>query len=163
MRQDSIQELLAKRATGTLTDEELATLNTLIRRDEVVAGALRRAAALRRRRRSIAAMAAAMVAVAALGITLLTPHHGDEAPLMARQQTPAQPLVADELPATAVEAMPAQTAAIVADKKAVTTAAATTQRRQQPTSHKAGEPVVTCNSQCDADSVINDIWKFLTA
>ena len=24
------------------------------------------------------------------------------------------------------------------------------------------EPVVICNNQCDADSVINDIWKFLS-
>ena len=29
--------------------------------------------------------------------------------------------------------------------------------------HKAEEPVVMCNNECEADSVINDIWNFLSA
>ena len=35
--------------------------------------------------------------------------------------------------------------------------------RKQATKPTAKDPVVMCNSQCDADSVISDIWKFLTA
>lgn len=159
MKQDSIQELLAKRAAGTLTDDELATLNILTRRDDVVAGAERRAVAIRGRRRRVAAMVAGVVAVVAVGLTLLMPRH--EEPLMAKQELPKQQVVADEvLPAT-VEAAPVQTAAVDAEKTAA--AVAQTHRPQHHKAAKAGDPVVTCNSQCDADSVINDIWKFLTA
>ena len=152
MKQDSIQELLAKHADGTLTDEELATLNTLTRRDEVVAGAEQRASAIRHRRRRVAAMAAGVVAVVAVGLTLLTPRH--EEPLMAKQEMPVPQVVADEVLTAPVEAAPLQTAAVGTDKSAVAVAK---KHRQQPTSVKACEPVVTCNSQCDADSVINDI------
>jgi len=62
MKKDSIQELLAKRAAGTLTDDELTALNALAGRDEVVAGAERRAVAIRGRRRRVAAMVAGGVA-----------------------------------------------------------------------------------------------------
>ena len=140
MKQDSIQELLAKRAAGTLTDDELTALNALAGRDEVVAGAERRAVAIRGRRRRVAAMVAGVVAVVAVGLTLLTPRH-------------------EVLPAT-VEAVPVQVAAVSTGE---TAAAVPHKQKQQPKAAQAGEPVVTCNSQCDADSVINDIWKFLTA
>lgn len=158
MKQDSIQELLAKRAAGTLTDDELTALNALAGRDEVVAGAERRAVAIRGRRRRVAAMVAGVVAVVAVGLTLLMPRH--EEPLMAKQEPPKQQVVADEvLPAT-VEAAPVQVAAVSTGE---TAAAVPHKQKQQPKAAQAGEPVVTCNSQCDADSVINDIWKFLTA
>lgn len=158
MKQDSIQELLAKRAAGTLTDEELATLNILTHRDDVVACAEQRAVATCHRRRRVAAMAAGVVAVVAVGLTLLMPRH--EEPLMAKQELPKQQVVADEvLPAT-VEAAPVQVAAVSTGE---TAAAVPHKQKQQPKAAQAGEPVVTCNSQCDADSVINDIWKFLTA
>ena len=99
MKQDSIQELLAKRAAGTLTYDELTALNALAGRDEVVAGAERRAVAIRGRHRRVAAMVAGVVAVVAVGLTLLTPRH--EEPLMAKQELPKQQVVADEvLPAT---------------------------------------------------------------
>lgn len=159
MKQDSIQELLAKRAAGTLTDEELTTLNILTRRDDVVAGAERRAVAIRGRRRRVAAMVAGVVAVMAVGLTLLMPRH--EEPLMAKQEVPVQQVVDDEVLTAPVEAMPVQTAAVDAEKTAA--AVAQTHRPQHHKAAKAGDPVVTCNSQCDADSVINDIWKFLTA
>lgn len=157
MKQDSIQELLAKRAAGTLTDDELTTLNALAGRDEVVAGAERRAVAIRGRHRRVAAMVAGVVAVVAVGLTLLMPRH--EEPLMAKQEAPVQQVVDEVLPAT-VEAVPVQVAAVSTGE---TAAAVPHKQKQQPKAAQAGEPVVTCNSQCDADSVINDIWKFLTA
>lgn len=160
MKHDTIQELLAKRAAGTLTEEELATLNTLARRDEVMAGAERRASVIRHRRRSVMAMVVGMVVVVAAGLTLLMPR--SEEPLMAKQEAPAPQVVDDEVMTTPVEAMPMQTAAVSAEKTAAP-AAAVQSRKQQPKTAKVGEPVVTCNNQCDADSVINDIWKFLTA
>lgn len=158
MKKNSIQELLAKRAAGTLTDNELTTLNALSGRDEVVAGAERRAVAIRHRRRRVAAMAAGVVAVMAVGLTLLMPRH--EEPLMAKQEVPVQQVVDDEVMTAPVEAAPVQVAAVSTGE---TAAAVPHKQKQQPKAAQAGEPVVTCNSQCDADSVINDIWKFLTA
>ncbi len=160
MKHDTIQELLAKRAAGTLTEEELATLNTLARRDEVMAGAERRASVIRHRRRSVMAMVVGMVVVVAAGLTLLMPR--SEEPLMAKQEAPAPQVVDEEVMTAPIEAVPMQTAAVSAEKTAAP-AAAVQSRKQQPKTTKVGEPVVTCNNQCDADSVINDIWKFLTA
>lgn len=160
MKQDTIQALLAKRAAGTLTDEELATLNTLTHRDEVVAGAERQAVAIRHKRQRVAAMAVALVAIVAVSVTLLMPR--PEPQLIAKQATAVEQPVPEEIEATPVEAMPLQTASLDVEKVAsVPSAAVKTQ--QQPKAKQNDEPVVMCNNKCDADSVINDIWKFLTA
>ena len=157
MKQETIKALLAKRKAGTLTDEELEMLNRLTRRDEVVAGAEERAAVIvGRRRRAMAACVAACMMVVAAGL-LFTQRH-DTAPMVAQQETVVE-IPEEENIMTPVEVAPQQTAAVNVDK----TAAPTKADRKHVAKPTAEDPVVMCNSQCDADSVISDIWKFLTA
>ena len=157
MKQETIKALLAKREAGTLTDEELEMLNRLTRRDEVVAGAEERAAVIvGRRRRAMAACVAACMMVVAAGL-LFTQRH-DTAPMVAQQETVVE-IPEEENIMPPVEVAPQQTAAVNVDK----TAAPTKADRKHVAKPTAEDPVVMCNSQCDADSVISDIWKFLTA
>lgn len=157
MKQETIKKLLAKREAGTLTNEELEMLNRLTRRDEVVAGAEKRAAVIvGRRRRAVAACVAVCVMVVAAGL-LFTQRH-DTAPMVAQQETVVE-IPEEESIMTPVEVAPQQTAAVDVDK----TVAPTKVDRKHTTKPTTEDPVVMCNSQCDADSVISDIWKFLTA
>lgn len=153
MKKDTIQSLLAKRQAGTLTEAEMEELNRLTHRDEVMAEADRRAGGIIRSHRAGLVAFAAVVVVTA-GVLFLQPRQ--EAPLVAERQPMAvqQPEVQPE---AVVEreavAEPVQMAAVKpVRRKAHASAPA-----------KDDEPVVMCNSQCDADSVISDIWKFLSA
>lgn len=153
MKKDTIQHLLAKRQAGTLTDSELDELNRLTRRDEVMAEADRRASGILRSRRLGASLLGTAVVLATGAILLFSPG-SQQAPEVAASQVPTpQPIVLEQAPMTTVESAPQQVAV------------AKQQPRRQPVAAKPkpDEPVVMCNSQCDADSVINDIWKFLTA
>ena len=157
MKQETIKALLAKREAGTLTDEELEMLNRLTRRDEVVAGAERQAKVIViRRRRTLAACVAAFVMVGAAGM-LFTQRH-DSVPMVAQNETVAEVPEEEDIMAP-VEVEPQQTAAVNVEK----TMAPAKADRKHTTKPTAKDPVVMCNSQCDADSVISDIWKFLTA
>lgn len=157
MKQETIKALLAKREAGTLTDEELEMLNRLTRRDEVVAGAERQAKVIvTRRRRTLAACVAAFVMVGAAGM-LFTQRH-DSVPMVAQNETVAEVPEEEDIMAP-VEVEPQQTAAVNVEK----TMAPAKADRKHTTKPTAKDPVVMCNSQCDADSVISDIWKFLTA
>jgi hypothetical protein len=157
MKQETIKALLAKREAGTLTDEELEMLNRLTRRDEVVAGAERQAKVIvTRRRRTLAACVAAFVVAGAVGL-IFTQRH-DTVPMMAQQEAVVEIPEEEDIMAP-VEVEPQQTAAVNVEKT-VAPAKADRKHVAKPT---AKDPVVMCNSQCDADSVISDIWKFLTA
>ena len=157
MKQEVIKALLAKREAGTLTDEELEMLNRLTRRDEVVAGAERQAKVIvTRRRRALAACVAALVVAGAAGMLFLQRH--ETVPMMAQNETVVE-IPEEENIITTVEVEPQQTAAVNVEK----TVAPAKADRKQATKPTAKDPVVMCNSQCDADSVISDIWKFLTA
>ena len=155
MKQDTLQHLLAKYQNGTISGEELQQLNTLSRRDEVLAAADREARGIIRRRtvRTVALSMTGLMVVGA-GVWMLTaPQQGN----MVAEVQPApqitvvepQPVAAEEPAAVAVESpAPVRKAAA----KPATVA-----------KQEADEPVVICNNQCDADSVISDIWKFLSA
>lgn len=156
MKQNSLEHLLAKYREGTLCDEERAELESLAHKDEVTAVARRRAKAVVRRRVSLA-FAAAMVVGA--GVVVVLPHDVAQQPLVAEvQELPAavqeeSPLVEEAiLPAVAKAPHPAEA---VAMRPSVSRPSV---KKQSP----ADEPVVVCNSQCDADSVISDIRKFLS-
>lgn len=166
MKQDSIQQLLAKRQAGSLSDEELAALNRLTHRDEVIAAADRQAAGIVRRRRtrlSVAALVA--VAVGGAGLYLLQPT--PEAPLVAQQQAPVPAAVEEvtvETPALApTPATAAPKEPVAANRSTVAKSLPRPAEAATTAATAAEEPVVMCNNQCEADSVINDIWKFLTA
>ena len=162
MRHDSIQHLLAKRQTGTLTESELEELNQLTRKDETIAAAEKAATTIVRRRRIAAsAVAVTLVAAGTIGLSLLT--QGHDTPMVARQQPALQPIVAEEIP----QAVETHTEPIAAKGTPKVTAPAATPQRQTSTHQtveaRHNDPTVMCNNQCEADSVINDIWKFLTA
>ena len=160
MKDNSLQQLLAKYHEGNLSAEELEQLNKLTHKDEVLAAANRRANGIIRRR-TIGAIVS-VVAVVGVGIGLLMPRN--EAPLIAEVQE--TPIVIEEQPTT-VEAAPLPQQNITAPTPV--RAKKTIQKAAEPIANEAiaiqdnVEPTVICNNQCDADSVINDIWKFLTA
>lgn len=155
MKQETIERLLAKREAGTLTNEELQLLNKLTRRDEVVADAERRAKAIvGRRRRAVAACVATCIMGVAAG--LIFNQNQEQVPEIAQQVAPVE--IPEEEPIMSpVETAPMQTAAESAEKSVRPTS------RKRVEKPATSDPVVMCNSQCDADSVISDIWKFLTA
>lgn len=160
MKENSLEQLLAKYQDGTLSADELEQLNKLTHKDEVFAAANRRANGIIRRR-TIGAIVS-VVAVVGVGIGLLMPRN--ETPLIAEVQE--TPVVFDEQPTT-VEASPLPQQAITAPtpvraKKKVTPVAETADNETIVIQDNV-EPTVICNNQCDADSVINDIWKFLSA
>lgn len=160
MKDNSLQQLLAKYQQGTLSTDELEQLNQLTHKDEVLAAANRRANGIIRRR-TIGAIVS-VVAFVGVGIGLLLP--GNEAPLIAEVQE--TPIVINEQPTT-VEAAP------LVEQDITSPTPVKAKRKARPITNPIDnesiaiqdnvEPTVICNNQCDADSVINDIWKFLTA
>ena len=87
MKHTDIEELLSRREAGTLSDADLAELNTLAGRDDVFANADRQVAAIRRARRR-RATALVTVGVLALGATLLLTLPQRETTLVAEQRMP---------------------------------------------------------------------------
>ena len=164
MKQDSIQQLFEKYREGTLSTAELAELNRLTHKDEVLDAASHRAGRIIMRRRvTWASMAVVVLLVAGMGIRAIAP--SSEAPvLMAEHNAPSnvqQQLAEETLPnAPQIKEEPTITVATprtlqrpkVATVKRVVTVPAL------PVEEK---PVVVCNNQCEADSVINDIKRFL--
>ena len=159
MKTDSIQRLLERYREGTLSDSELAELNRLTHRDEVMADAEQRASGILRRRRSVAFTMAGLL-LAGVAVWTLLPRQ--EQSLVAEATTPEAVIAVTEptveqaapvKPATVTPA-PAKAPARKADIRPATVV--------QPIETAAEEPVVVCNNQCEADSVISDIWKFLT-
>lgn len=153
MKQQSIQTLLEKYREGTLTESELAELELLTHKDEVMAAASRRAMGIVVRRRIALAMTVLLVGGA--GVWAVMPHEGTE-PLVAENRVPAEV----QLPAVVKEEVQQkQEISVLPTVKSPDKHIATTRAKAKP-SQKA--PVVVCNNQCDADSVINDIRKFLS-
>lgn len=156
MKQNSLQYLLEKYREGTLNDEERAELEHLTHKDEVLAAANRKVRGIIWRRVSLTI---ATVMVVGAGVVAVLPREA-EAPLMAE---------AKEIPAPVVErqrdALPA-----VEENIAPTVAKEEPQPAVVPQSRRVGraakakkvEPVVICNNQCEADSVLSDIRKFLS-
>lgn len=153
MKKDTIQILLAKRQAGTINDEELAQLATLTHRDETMAAAELRADGIIRTRRRLVTACAAIVVVAVGTVALFMPQR-EEAPQLAQHQPTAiqQVVPSEEVMPVELSAEPVQVAEVKHVRRKVT--------REKPVA--TDEPVVMCNSQCDADSVISDIWKFLS-
>ena len=153
MKNPDIQQMLERYREGTLSDGELAELNRLTHRDEVMAEAGSRAAGIIRRRRATLFSAAGLLVAGATMWTLLSPR-SNEAPMIAETSVP-EVVILDTPEPTVEQAAPATPAV-----KPRTAPKATVARR--PAVKPSEEPVVVCNNQCEADSVISDIWKFLT-
>lgn len=150
-----MERLLEKYREGTLSDEERNELNQLTNRDEVMEAASQRARGIQNRTRFSIGLAA-LVLVAGGAVWSLQPT-SNKAPMLAETvvpETPPEPETVEEeaVPMT-VPQRPHTENAVKSAPKAVATA---------PKPAAMDEPVVICNNQCEADSVISDIWKFLT-
>ena len=156
MKNDSIQQMLERYREGTLSDSELAELNRLARRDEVMEAAGRRADGIIRRRRSVAFTVAGLL-VAGAAVWSLLPQGGTAEPVLVAEAT-----VKEEVPVESptVLASPESHENPVSQSGSVSKA--TPARKVQRSLPEDEAPVVVCNNQCEADSVISDIWKFLT-
>lgn len=163
---NEMQRLMEKYREGTLSDAEMAELNTLTHRDEVIGAANHRAAGIIRRR--IMVRASLVVAAGLLvggGVWLAQPR-ALEAPLLAEVQIPASMTV------PAPEEMPAMDEPAKQEARPIVQVRPQVRKQThvQPEdivvteapADDADDPVVMCNNRCDADSVINDIWKFLS-
>lgn len=165
MKNDTLQQLLAKYQQGTLSGEELEQLNRLTHKDEVMSAAENRAKVIVRRR-SLRTVAFAMVGLSLVGV-------GIWAMRPAEQQQVATESVANPVP-TLVESAVPMPAAVAAEEAPIVAAKHdmpreikqhNEARQQQPAAtipQQHEEATVICNNQCDADSVLNDIWRFLT-
>lgn len=148
MKTDTLQHLLDGYREGTLSDNERTELEQLSRRDKVMAEASRRADGIVRRRRAAIFSLTGLLLVGATVWSLLPREQA--VPLVAEAAVPEIPIVSVE---PTVEE-PAVEPPVIKDSPKHAP-----HRRTVSTSQ---EPVVMCNNQCEADSVISDIWKFLT-
>ncbi len=181
MKMDDIQRLLQKYHDGTLPPGEQAELDRLTHKDEVLGEAFHKADGIVRRRR-VRYLAMAMTGLVLLGAGVWTVAGGQrsaDSGLAAVQETVAQeppappettqPTIATETPATQepVLVAAAKPAAVAGRKKPrAGKATPATIHRTPITDHQpkgTEKTVVVCNTQCEADSVINNIWKFLSA
>ncbi len=170
MKNDTLQQLLAKYQQGKISEGELERLNILTHKDEVLGAATNRAHTIIRRRtvRNVSLVCAALTLVGA-GVWLLRP--AEKSPLIA-ELNPVESTAIEEVAVREDVVVPLQKPAskkvslpdeewIVAQNTAINKAE--TQEIDIAEPLNRDEPTVVCNNQCDADSVINDIWKFLTA
>lgn len=160
MKQDSLQSLLDKYREGTLTEGERAELERLSHKEEVMAAADRRVSGIFRRR---VALAMSALIIVGAGVAAVMPRGGEEPLVAAVQEVPelqeAVEMQEATAPAEAEEAAPV----LVAEARPEAMSRRTQQAPEaQPAVKAKKEPVVVCNNQCDADSVISDIRKFLS-
>ena len=168
MKTDDIRHQLESYRQGQLTPDEVEQLNRATHRDEVMDAASRGAASVRRHRfAKTAALAAVVTAIAATTLWHLVPSPHNNAPMTTRLAPEAvpssQPSDADNLPATPAVPEPLPIASHRPQASAATRHAASADKAVQAAPPAATKPEVWCNNQCDADSVISDIMKFLSA
>ena len=148
MKQNTLEALMEKYREGTLQDEERVLLERLAGQEEVMAAAERKARRIVRQRRTLLFSAVAVIAIAASIIA--SPH----------QATP--PMVAELASPPATPASLASPPAPLQEERGVECSVSTPPRLLERGSGGEAPPTVVCNNQCEADSVINDIWKFLS-
>jgi hypothetical protein len=172
MKMDVIQSLLVKYQEGTITREELEKLGFLTRKEEVMEEAFDRANVIVRRRmvRNIA-LALTGVIVLGAGVWMMNPGQENGGLTAQTEAATTTPAVVEDTPEEvripSVQevkemASPIQVASADEIEQVVAEPRETNVIVKQEPKIKR-KPVVVCNTQCDADAVINDIWKFLSA
>lgn len=180
----NIEQLIRRLEQGTITEAELSELNQLTHRSQVWQAASHKATVIRRRRHAGITAACVVLLVGGLAISRHTGIQDTvvEGPLVAQQvaepsvataatSTPAQSELTTPQEAIedshfeAVEHIALQDTAPVERqvKREPVESVAVVTEELMPTIHAEGDAVVACNTQCSADSVISDIWKFLRA
>jgi hypothetical protein len=178
----NLEKLLRSYQEGSLNPEELAELNRLTHRDQVLHAASQQVRAIRNRRYSAVAGVSAVLLVA--GIVVFARPSVDnslaEKPVVAQADVPTIDVSASEnllapvqTEVRQVEVKPASSArhhdidvlqpkpSLVSNEPVEQPVSIETVMEQREPSTIIDEPVVACNTQCSPDSVINDIWKFL--
>ena len=129
-----------------------------------MAAAGERAHVILRRRRTVAFTVAGLL-VAGGAIWTLLPSERQQAPILAETTVPEvvervpEPTVEQVAPAT----MPTEEKVVAKVTRRSTVAPSQVKPVDAVVKpEESDDPVVMCNNQCEADSVINDIWKFLT-
>lgn len=160
MNQQSLQQLLEKYREGTLTSEERASLEVMTHKDEVMEAAEGKAARIVRGR-IVRVCIMSVVGLAVMGVGLMSLQPRQMAPMVASVEEPVVVTSEEMEPANEdiVEiALHEDQPQLLASAQPVSPSKRTTARVRM----KSDEPVVMCNSQCNADSVINDIKRFLS-
>lgn len=156
-----MQRLMEKYREGLLSDAEMKTLNALAHKDEVMDTASHRAAGIVRRRTALCGTVAMVCLMVGAGVWMTSPRQ--ETPLLAEAKAPevlVEPTVTPLEESTVAEnpRVEEKSRPVVTNPVAVKPA----DIEESLPVEEVKEPVVICNNQCDADSVINDIWKFLS-
>ncbi len=158
---NEMQRLMEKYREGLLSDAEMETLNALAHKDEVMNAASHRAAGIVRRRTALCGTVAMVCLMVGAGVWMTSTRQ--ETPLLAEAKAPevlVEPTVTPLEESTVAENPRAEEKSrpVVTNPVAVKPA----DIEESLPVEEVKEPVVICNNQCDADSVINDIWKFLS-
>lgn len=156
-----MQRLMEKYREGLLSDAEMETLNALAHKDEVMDAASHRAAGIVRRRTALCGTVAMVCLMVGAGVWMMSPKQ--EAPLLAEAKVPE--VLAEPMVTPSAESSAAENPRVEEKSRPVATASRSLKPADIQESlpvEEVKEPVVICNNQCDADSVINDIWKFLS-
>ena len=174
MKMDDIQRLLLKYQEGSLSSDEQAELDCLTQKSEVLASAFQKADGIvhRRHMRHLALAVSALVLLG-VGVWVAMPQQNTLAPLVAEAQMDSP--VADEAPMpeevlqtaavaeSPVADEPMHLAAVFVDEQVESAPQPDIAVHTPSTPVSQGKTVVVCNTQCEADSVISKIWKFLSA
>ena len=181
MKQESLQHMLSRYKDGTLSDEETEQLNRLTHRDEVFAKATDRAhSIIVRRTRRIVGLSITSAVLLGAGIWAVAGNHKEAGGFdtdgqmiaMAEEQITELPQTINAEMSTSAEETTKPTNIQTLKHSNIQTLkrsnieVATSQptaSNQPMNGSKEDETVVMCNNQCNADSVISDIWKFLSA
>lgn len=161
MKKDDIQHLLKKYQEGSISDAELSELNILTRKNEVMDSAFARAdGIIRRRRIGMISMVMTGMMVIGAGVWVMSPKSSSNSMVAMAQEIPA---AEDEVMGQDENTLPVMEKA----EEAVHVVKAQPEEKvtnnvKRATPARANKPVVVCNTQCDADAVISDIWKFLS-
>ena len=156
-----MQRLMEKYREGLLSDAEMETLNALAHKDEVMDAASHRAAGIVRRRTALCGTVAMVCLMVGAGVWMMSPKQ--EAPLLAEAKVPE--VLAEPMVTPSAESSAEENPRVEEKSRPVATASRSLKPADIQESlpvEEVKEPVVICNNQCDADSVINDIWKFLS-
>ena len=158
---NEMQRLMEKYREGLLSDAEMETLNALAHKDEVMDAASHRAAGIVRRRTALCGTVAMVCLMVGAGVWMMSPKQ--EAPLLAEAKVPE--VLAEPMVTPSAESSAEENPRVEEKSRPVATASRSLKPADIQESlpvEEVKEPVVICNNQCDADSVINDIWKFLS-
>lgn len=156
-----MQRLMGKYREGLLSDAEMETLNALAHKDEVMDAASHRAAGIVRRRTALCGTVAMVCLMVGAGVWMTSPRQ--ETPLLAEAKAPE--VLVEPTVTPLEESTVAENPRVEEKSRPVATnpvAVKPADIEESLPVEEVKEPVVICNNQCDADSVINDIWKFLS-